>query len=353
MSRGRGPSHRWRAGPLIGLAFVVLTFCGSLSLGCAETSLEQVRLESGPIVGAHAEVEGQRVWSFKGIPYAAPPVDDLRWQPPQPVEPWTESRDCTEFGAACPQPAMFEMFSLSAGRADEDCLYLNVWSPAQSAGERLPVMVWIHGGSLETGSGAMEVYNGRYLAANGVVVVTMSRVRYEAQVRKILGDYAEEALALYPVTGPRGATHALSRMLTEVGFASTARFAARSMSVDASGGLPRLPALDRKRTRERPRPTSTSSPGCRLTILWVPSTPWRSPRCSALPISPRGWGSSGKQIGTCRLPSWAAGPGSPLQAIRTATGRRLGRSTTKRRICIWSWGTRSAAAAVSTRRPAT
>jgi para-nitrobenzyl esterase len=69
---------------------------------------------------------------------------------------------------------MFGLFPLAAGVVDEDCLYLNVWSPAESAEERLPVMVWVHGGSFETGSGSMAIYNGRFLAARGVVVVTIN-----------------------------------------------------------------------------------------------------------------------------------------------------------------------------------
>lgn len=138
--------------------------------GCGGSSLERARLQSGPIVGKQQE----GVWSYKGIPYAAPPVGDLRWKPPQPVSPWTEPRVCTSFGPACPQPAQAEIPYLAVGATDEDCLYLNVWSSAESAEERLPVMVWIHGGSFETGSGSMAVYEGQNLAAKGVVVVTIN-----------------------------------------------------------------------------------------------------------------------------------------------------------------------------------
>ena len=154
------------------LVFSLLTG-GLLSAGCG-SGLERVQLESGPITGASEDVQGAQISSFKGIPYAAPPVGDLRWKPPQPVASWTEPRACTSFGPACPQPAQTEMFYLDVGATDEDCLYLNVWSPAKSADERLPVMVWIHGGSFETGSGSMEVYGGQNLAAKGVVVVTIN-----------------------------------------------------------------------------------------------------------------------------------------------------------------------------------
>jgi para-nitrobenzyl esterase len=142
--------------------------------GCGGSSLEQVQLDSGPARGTHEEVAGQQIWTFKGIPYAAPPVGDLRWRAPRPVKAWEAPRVCTQFGPVCPQPSMIEGFSLSAGATSEDCLYLNVWSPAASNRQQLPVMVWIHGGSFETGSGSMDVYNGRYLAAEGVVVVTIN-----------------------------------------------------------------------------------------------------------------------------------------------------------------------------------
>ena len=145
-----------------------------LTAGCGGAGLGQVQLDSGPILGNREVVQGQGVWTFKGIPYAAPPVGELRWRPPRPVEPWQSPRDCSQFGPSCPQPAMIEAFSLSAGPTDEDCLYLNVWSPAESAKERLPVMVWIHGGSFETGSGSMGIYNGSYLATEGVIVVTLN-----------------------------------------------------------------------------------------------------------------------------------------------------------------------------------
>ncbi len=159
---------RW---PVAAVLFVVLA---GLATGCGAEDLGLVQLDSGPVRGVNEQVDGQDVWSFKGIPYAAPPVGGLRWQPPEPVEPWESVRDCTQFGPACPQPAMLGTFYLTAGGTDEDCLYLNVWSSASSGTDKLPVMVWIHGGSLETGSGSMDLYNGGRLSAEGVVVVTIN-----------------------------------------------------------------------------------------------------------------------------------------------------------------------------------
>ncbi len=150
------------------LLLVSLIFAGA---GCSGgTSLERVELDSGPITG---NLTGD-IWSFKGIPYAAPPVGELRWRPPQAVAAWHENRACDSFGPACPQPLQAKTFYLAVGETNEDCLYLNVWSPARSSGERLPVMVWIHGGSFETGAGSMAVYDGTRLAERGMVVVTIN-----------------------------------------------------------------------------------------------------------------------------------------------------------------------------------
>jgi para-nitrobenzyl esterase len=158
--------------PWVLLTVLIVTAAVLPVTGCGATigSLSEVRLDSGPITGA---VEAG-VWSFKGIPYAAPPVGDLRWQPPQPVSPWTDTRACTSFGPACPQPTGGDLFYLSVGPTSEDCLYLNVWSPAKSSSDRLPVMVWIHGGSFVTGAGSMPVYDGQNLAKRDVVVVTIN-----------------------------------------------------------------------------------------------------------------------------------------------------------------------------------
>ena len=130
-----------------------------------------VHLDSGPITGA----QRANIWSYKGIPYAAPPVGNLRWKPPQPVAAWTSPRACTTYGPACPQPTGGELLpSLAVGATSEDCLYLNVWSPASRPSQRLPVMVWIHGGSFVTGAGSLSLYDGTNLAGKGVVVVTIN-----------------------------------------------------------------------------------------------------------------------------------------------------------------------------------
>jgi len=128
-------------------------------------------LDAGLVSGA-AVGPGHDVRVYKGIPYAAPPVGALRWKPPQPVEPWAGVRACTEFGPWCPQPK--PLMGREYGKLSEDCLTLNVWTPATRRKGKLPVMVWLHGGGHTTGSGAMTYYDGAALARQGVVVVTIN-----------------------------------------------------------------------------------------------------------------------------------------------------------------------------------
>jgi para-nitrobenzyl esterase len=113
------------------------------------------------------------VRAFKGIPYATPPVGQLRWQPPQPIAPWTGVRDATRFGPRAMQNHIWDdMFFFDAGPS-EDCLYLNVWAPAKPAAAKLPVMVWIYGGGFIAGGTSEPRQNGADLCQKGVVVVSM------------------------------------------------------------------------------------------------------------------------------------------------------------------------------------
>ncbi len=130
-----------------------------------------IRLDSGPIAGDQRD----GVRSFKGIPFAAPPIGELRWKPPQPVQPWTEPRSCVEFGPACPQTGK-DLYG-PVGQMSEDCLYLNVWTPASAAEAKLPVMVWIHGGGFFVGAGGKPCYDGAALAQRGGVILVSCNYR--------------------------------------------------------------------------------------------------------------------------------------------------------------------------------
>jgi para-nitrobenzyl esterase len=107
---------------------------------------------------------------YRGIPYAAPPVGDLRWRPPQPAAKWQGVRVADQYGRACIQTNA-AITNLPA--PSEDCLYLNVWTPANRASEKLPVMVWIHGGGFVAGTPAEKTYDGAWPAQNGVVIVSI------------------------------------------------------------------------------------------------------------------------------------------------------------------------------------
>ncbi|HEX5227900.1 MAG TPA: carboxylesterase family protein [Bryobacteraceae bacterium] len=134
-----------------------------------------VRIDSGLVSGVSGTNPDVRV--FRGIPYAAPPIGNLRWRAPEPVAHWDGVRKADEFGAMCMQPAFrggAAPPSATPPKMSEDCLFLNVWTAAASASDRRPVMVWIHPGGYQTGSGATPGYDGEALAKKGVVLVTIN-----------------------------------------------------------------------------------------------------------------------------------------------------------------------------------
>jgi para-nitrobenzyl esterase len=158
------------------LIFIILisTRIGGLSMSTLNTVFSKpIKIESGKITGV-ALGEEKAVYAFKGIPYAAPPVGDLRWRPPRQVSRWEGVKACTDFGYACPQQEMPEPYARDFGEQREDCLYLNVWTGAKKQDERRPVMVWIHGGGFYLGAASTESYDGEVLAREGVVLVTIN-----------------------------------------------------------------------------------------------------------------------------------------------------------------------------------
>jgi len=174
---------------LVLLAVVALPL---VALGESTPAAPRICIEGGCL---RAEQDGES-WAFRGIPYARPPVGELRWRPPLPVESWEGEREARTNGHACPQPlekypAWADEATLAAGM-DEDCLYLNIWTPnrlTQSRGEKLPVMFYLHGGNMQYGSNALPLYRGNELARKGVVTVFVNyRLGY-------LGRFAHPALS--------------------------------------------------------------------------------------------------------------------------------------------------------------
>ena len=163
---------------LLGCTALALAACGpegarkeapAASAGTAAVGPNLVATAYGPVRGE--AVDGMRV--FRGLPYAAPPVGDLRWKPPAPPAAWEQPRDATAFGTPCWQPIIDGIYSRGEVERSEDCLYLNVWTRAQ-AGDARPVMVWIHGGTLRIGHGHLPMYDGGVLTKQGVVLVSIN-----------------------------------------------------------------------------------------------------------------------------------------------------------------------------------
>ena len=158
----------------------------------ALAAVDAVKLRQGALQGA---ATGD-VITFKDIPYAAPPVGDLRWRPPQAPAPWTGVRKAEAFGPACIQPASPNRPLLATS---EDCLTLNVWTPAtRPAGAKLPVMVWIHGGAFVYGTASTPFYDGTRFARDGVVLVSLN---YRLGR---FGFFAHPALTAADPSGPLG-----------------------------------------------------------------------------------------------------------------------------------------------------
>ena len=131
-----------------------------------------VKTDKGKVRGAFT-TDGQ-VRAFKGIPFAAPPVGDLRWQPPQRAESWKGVRDTTQFGDRCLQSGGAESHVFRDPGASEDCLTLNVWAPAHAQNGSLPVMVWIYGGGFRAGGSSEPRQDGQFLAHRNIVIVSMN-----------------------------------------------------------------------------------------------------------------------------------------------------------------------------------
>ena len=129
------------------------------------TVVDPIRIDTGLVSGIVLGDVGNEVRVYRGIPYAAPPVEDLRWKPPQPAAPWSGIRECTQWSDSAAQ---------GESTGSEDCLYLNVMTPAKKTTDRLPVMVWFHGGGLSSMTGNSPTYCHTALPQHGVVVVSVN-----------------------------------------------------------------------------------------------------------------------------------------------------------------------------------
>ena len=161
--------------PKFAIALVLLAGI-SVLVAQSSTAAKVVSTDTGSLSG---QTDAYGITAYLGIPYAAPPVGPLRWQPPQSAKPWTGVRAADKFGDSCMQIKQgmrlpwTEAF-MTQNDISEDCLFLNVWTPAAGTSEKLPVMIWIHGGGNSEGSSAVTSYNGKNLARKGVVVVTIN-----------------------------------------------------------------------------------------------------------------------------------------------------------------------------------
>jgi len=160
VTTGRSPEllDRWQTSPLHSI--VVRTRKAVL--------MRNIRIEQGLLSGA----EQDGVHRFLGLPFAQPPVGELRWQPPRPPSGWDGVRDATKFGNAAIQTANTG-FDVGASQS-EDCLYLNVWTTDPDPASRQPVMVWMHGGGFLNGAASMKLWTGEELARRGVTVVSVN-----------------------------------------------------------------------------------------------------------------------------------------------------------------------------------
>ena len=152
---------------------LVIAFCLSPGFTGGVIAADRVKTANGLVEATVGPDSGIR--TFKGIPFAQPPVGDLRWREPQPVKNWTGVRSADQFGPRCMQrlsPGADYWFRSNG--MSEDCLYLNVWTPAKSGKERLPVLVYIFGGGFQNGGGSEPRYDGESMATKGIVAVTLN-----------------------------------------------------------------------------------------------------------------------------------------------------------------------------------
>ena len=148
------------------MLFAILLIAAPLTSMAANPT---VKVEQGSLQG----VVEQGLTVYRGIPFAAPPVGDLRWRAPQQAASWDGVRKADKFAPQCVQSMGPARPGEESPAISEDCLYLNVWTPAKSASAKTPVLVWIYGGGFNAGATSIPTYSGEVLARKGVVVVSI------------------------------------------------------------------------------------------------------------------------------------------------------------------------------------
>jgi para-nitrobenzyl esterase len=144
----------------------------AITLTVGALAQDRVKIANGTLEGVSDKSSGVR--SFKGIPFGEPPLGDLRWKPPKPVMNWQGVRKADKFGPRCMQRPIFGDMSFRSNGMSEDCLYLNVWTPAKSGNDRLPVLVYFFGGGFVAGDGSEGRYDGESMAKKGIVAITVN-----------------------------------------------------------------------------------------------------------------------------------------------------------------------------------
>jgi para-nitrobenzyl esterase len=144
----------------------------AIFLSGSAVAADQVKTANGVLQASPDSSATVRM--FKGIPFAQPPVGDLRWKAPQPAKSWTDVRLADKFGPRCMQRSVFSDMAFRSNGVSEDCLYLNVWTPAKSGKEGLPVLVYFYGGGFQAGDGSELRYDGESMAGKGIVAVTVN-----------------------------------------------------------------------------------------------------------------------------------------------------------------------------------
>jgi len=157
---------------------ILSLFLVSACYATAQSNLNVVQTDAGKVSGTTSKDKSVHI--FKGIPFAAPPVGDLRWKAPQPVTPWSGIKECSDFAQSPIQgkPNEFGVYTreflIKDEPLSEDCLYLNVWTGAKTPAEKRPVMVWIYGGGFVSGGTNVPIYDGEALAKKGIVLVSIT-----------------------------------------------------------------------------------------------------------------------------------------------------------------------------------